>query len=413
MRSLTHTLIEYLFISLKYFFATIFLLGGSTVAIKGQSVSISGPSSVCPNQQYTFTASASGVIFPCDYTWYVIRNGVAIAGPSGNLSFTYTFDNTLGPVTIRAILSRGIGCVSSTVGNKTVNITYKTPAPIIGPESICLGQTKRFGTDGLANSPADCFFHHLYRWTVPSGWQVEGQNGSYTGQKKSVLIKAPNSGGAQTVQIKVQGYYDDIGVLTPARVFNLRLGAPAMPIIRGPSEVPAFSLADYSVNTVLSATSYDWLVPPGWSIQGTPTASITVFVGTSGGDLKARATNACGNSAYRTKPVVVDNDGNPFLTAGPQIKMYPNPTKDYINLVLTGSDNTVPQQFSTNSDRMLNQPEGTTLLMLYGPSGELIYSESMTGGQMRLNTENLQNGQYILHVVTGSGTIREKLFIEK
>ena len=414
MQKIKFTNPNYLLTSIIRYLIAIVLVAGLINTVNAQSVSISGPDRVCPGQQYTFTASSSGVVFPCHYTWYVLRNGVAIAGPSGNASFTYTFDNVLGPVTVRAILSRGIGCVSSTIGNKTVNIAYKTPGPISGPGVICFGQTKSYSTTGLNNTSGDCFFHHEYRWTVPSGWKVEGQSGSYTGSKKTVSIQAPSSGTAQTGQIKVEGYYDDIGRYTPARVFQVRLGKPAVPpVIYGPSFSTAYFVVEYDVAPVPGATSYNWQVPSGWFIQYNGGHYIEVEPSHISGYVRVNSSNACGSSGYQSMYVQIIGGGGPFLTAGQKIKIYPNPSKDYIDLVITKPDEIASQPFSIDNNTTSSQQQGSMMLKLYNLRGELVYSESMSGDYQKINTQNLQNGQYILHVVTDNEIIREKVFIEK
>ena len=54
----------------------------------------------------------------------------------------------------------------------------------------------------------------------------------------------------------------------------------------------------YSVATVAGATSYNWTVPPGTTVaSGQGTASITLNIGTTNGNVCVTASNACGTSA--------------------------------------------------------------------------------------------------------------------
>lgn len=61
------------------------------------------------------------------------------------------------------------------------------------------------------------------------------------------------------------------------------------------------STLSYSVAVVTGASTYNWVVPSGWTIvSGQNTSTLRVTSGTSGGTLKVRATNSSGSSSYRT-----------------------------------------------------------------------------------------------------------------
>lgn len=74
--------------------------------------------------------------------------------------------------------------------------------------------------------------------------------------------------------------------------------------IIGPTTVCQSNAATYSVQRVAGATSYQWVLPSGWT--GTSnTDSITVRAGAAGGNIGARAVSTCGPSSPRSQAVTV------------------------------------------------------------------------------------------------------------
>ncbi|OFY27839.1 MAG: hypothetical protein A2275_09300 [Bacteroidetes bacterium RIFOXYA12_FULL_35_11] len=85
---------------------------------------------------------------------------------------------------------------------------------------------------------------------------------------------------------------------------------PATPgVISGNTTLcPSVSGQTYSISAVTNATSYNWTVPAGWTINsGNGTTSISVTTGGTGanGNISVTAGNSCGTSAARTLAVTV------------------------------------------------------------------------------------------------------------
>ena len=86
--------------------------------------------------------------------------------------------------------------------------------------------------------------------------------------------------------------------------------APATPgVITGTvTQFPNLTGQTYSIAAVPNATTYNWIVPTGWSIiSGAGTTAITVTTGNVGnnGDITVSAENSCGTSAESTLAVTV------------------------------------------------------------------------------------------------------------
>lgn len=196
-----------LFIKKAIFLISLFIISSNLYAL---SVTINGPSQVCPEQQYTFNSTVKNIfgttITACSYNWQVMRNGLIIASSFSRVFF-YTFDDTFGQVQIHLSVADGLNCISTATTSKAVTISLKTPDPIAGSSFICFGETKTYSTF-LGENPADfdnCYFHHKYIWTLPPGWSITSQNPL----SRSVNIKAPSTGTSGDYAIKVKGWYDD------------------------------------------------------------------------------------------------------------------------------------------------------------------------------------------------------------
>jgi len=136
---------------------------------------------------------------------------------------------------------------------------------------------------------------------LPSGLFFNPVNGQISGtptvlsESAQFIISATNSCG------------------TASRYMNIEVTTtPDSPAaVTGPSAPTLASTAIYHTDAVSGATSYSWSVPEGWIINsGQGTASISVSVGSSMGDISVTASNVCGtssavsNSATPWRPIV-------------------------------------------------------------------------------------------------------------
>jgi hypothetical protein len=100
----------------------------------------------------------------------------------------------------------------------------------------------------------------------------------------------------------------------------------------------------YSIGTVTGATSYNWLVSNGISLQIQPSSGAGVGQGqknieiktNAAGTIAVNASNACGvgrNQNLSVTTVVCPRIGD--ATAGLNLLAYPNPTSDVLNVAFT------------------------------------------------------------------------------
>jgi hypothetical protein len=386
------------------------------------SVTINGPSEVCPDQNYifpdqayTFTATAKNwygqTITPsCDIQWRVVRNNVVIAslfnnyggnGSVNGLSFTYKFDATLGPVEVQIMVANG-WCVSPAVAHdeKTVNIRVKTPKPISGPSTMCAGETKAFSTS-LNNNFADCHFHHDFIWTIPTGWGLSFNSDNKTNQ---VSITVPSSASSGTYTIKVKGYYgDELGWVTPERSHTVTVGPPNTSnlTINGPSEICPGNHASFSTNYVAGITNYNWSWPSGWTYlggQGTRYLELRAPYGNFyGGTVLLNASNQCGGN---TTPIMKYVRAGSYC--GYMYSVYPNSVSDSFEVLVEKED---------PNDK--TEELGDLELIFYNDKQQKITHVKTKHKKNKIETKELPDGVYSLHIIHNGEKIIKQVIVKK
>ena len=248
--------------------------------------SISSPDSICPNASgiNITTPAISGAT---SYNWTL---------PSG---WSQTSVGTTNAITATAASNSGSVAVSATNLCGTSNtfskniVTYASlvaPTTIIGSSSVCEAATNQsYSVTSIVNARG-------YLWSVPSGWSITAGNNT-----NSISVTVGTSSG--NISLRVVGPCDTSATLSKTiNVTNL----PATPstINGGTSVCPNTISLNYATASVAGATTYNWLVPTGWSItNGTGSTSITVNAGTIGGQISVAAANTCGTGIAATLAV--------------------------------------------------------------------------------------------------------------
>ena len=405
------------FLSLPRIFATVTLITGM-VAATYAGVTISGPDRVCPGETYTWTASHSGVILPCTYKWWILRNGFAIDGPKSGSSVSFTMGNTQETLTVRAVLSRGIGCLGTTIASKTVTVQLVAPPVIQGPDNLCNGATADFYVNEWANNLSDCNFHYDNEWSVPSGWTIVSEWNTLNPTRNWARIKAPASGSGNK-QIKVRGINHPAGS-TPYRTKTVELGKPSTSNISASKFGPVCLngqvdfLASYSgAGEVLE---YDWIYSsfeinlqinagmgyqpwmPDYVDKSAVAATVNNFQN-GGVTLNLRTRNTCGWSGYKQAYFMED----PFNCGGFFLTVFPNPANDQLNISLE------PQTKSVSNEKIIQSDYS---IAMYNRYGRLVREITTNKKNVTINTQKLPKGLYSISIHHNEGVLQKKVLLE-
>ncbi len=246
--------------------------------VPGTAGSITGPTTVCPNQQGV-SYSVGLVSGATTYTWW-LPTGATIAGGLGTNSITVNFGNANGGIMVTPVNSCGAG-TSSPVKNITMGNAPAAAGSISGSATVCANQT------GVTYTIATVANATSYNWSLPQGAVISLGAGT-----NSITVNYINTPGGTITVTPVNG----CGPGTASPAFTVTVGGgPATPAaITGNTTVCAGSNQQYVADAVAGATSYTWTLPSQWTGTST-TNTINVTVPVSG-TIQVVANNSCGSS---------------------------------------------------------------------------------------------------------------------
>ena len=222
---------------------------------------ITGSSAVCHGSSQTYSIEpVSGASF---YDWNFPPGWNYQVNSSYTATATVGYSAVSGSVTVQAV---NAGCYSFTryFSVDVVDIPAR-PAIIYGSPTVCQGTSQVYNVTPIPGATS-------YTWTLPSGW-------SGTSTSEAITATVGQDGGTISV------IANNLCGASIQQTLNVSVMAP--PVAPGPisgsTSTCQGSLLNYSITPVPGATSYNWSVPTGWSIDdGQGTNSITVTTGSSG-----------------------------------------------------------------------------------------------------------------------------------
>ncbi|MEM0270911.1 MAG: PKD domain-containing protein [Sulfolobales archaeon] len=292
------------------------------------SVQISGPTSVCKNQDYTYTASVSGGKSPYSYSWTGAKstNGSSAVysfTSSGQVSVTVT-DSSSPPLS-----------VTQTLG---VSVSELTSVSISGPSTGNINQTLTF--QAITNGGTSPF---TYTW---GGSGLVSANGSTATYKWS-------SAGTYTVSLTVR---DSCGTEKTAQVnVSISSGSGGLSIqIQGVSTV--CKNKDYTYSAIVTGGSGSYTY--SWSSGGTPSSgsqSSYTAKFTSNTTLTVTVTDTQKNT-NATASLEIAVISNVQVTLSGQSQGYTNTAYTFTANVSGGAE---PYQYTWSSDGLVSATNNT------------------------------------------------------
>ncbi len=250
---------------------------------------ISGSTTVCSStNQIYYIAPVAGAT---SYTWTLPGTWT---GTSATDSITATIGTSAGTILVTANTS----CGSSPAQNLSTSLSASlpTPGPISGNTTVCGGTPQTYYIAPVSGATS-------YTWSLPGTW-------SGTSTTDSISPSIGTAGG--TISVLANG-----GCGTSAsQTLTIGFGnPPAQPSpILGVHTLCDSSSTAYAVTNDLSATSYTWTLPSGWS-GISDSCVITATASNTSGVITVTANNGCGASASAT--VNVTGSSIPVVTVTP------------------------------------------------------------------------------------------------
>ena len=179
-----------------------------------------------------------------------------------------------------------------------------------------------------------------------------------------------------------------------------------------PVTLASNSVYQFICDYVPGATSYTWVVPSGFSLQGAKTSS-TPGIRTSSIDdsytINCSANNACGSGWTHSLGINIGSGGG-----GQQqrIAVYPNPAQQDLIIEYVPKQPDLSEALPSGSSTLQKIQENFFAKLFNGFNQE-IKSGTSSNGRLILNTQDLKDGLYYLHVKDMQGLITMQIQIKK
>jgi gliding motility-associated-like protein len=249
---------------------------------------IDGPVTVCAGERVSY--STPEIPDATLYTWQVPATWTILAGQGTTALevLTGATGGTVGVQTTNSCGNSGVRTAAITVGPGKP----AAPALITGTQDICAG------TPGLAYHIAAVAGATTYAWTVPAGWIITGGQGT-----PAITVTAGRAAGYIAVSAA-----NPCGS-GPAATLAVNPAWP-LPATLGPIAASSAVICQdqgqlvFQVAPLPGEAYYHWQLPAGWVLTGgAGTAAITVNAGKTGGSIRVKASNPCGESGISELPV--------------------------------------------------------------------------------------------------------------
>ena len=255
---------------------------------------------ICPGTSVTFYAIPENGGNNPSYQWFVNST------PAGTNSDTFTSSTIVNGDEVSVLLTSNATCANPVAFNSNERTIIVRPGPpeppgtISGPVNPCPEETNLvYSIIPVTGADPDGYF-----WTVPIGWTFTGQGTT------TITVSAGNYGQSGNITVSASTFCG--ASITSSLSVMVRPGIPATPgaITGNPAVCPTTMGITYTIATVDFATTYNWSIPAGWTIEsGQGSETITVRSGASeqNGNITVTAGNDCGISAERALAVTVNS----------------------------------------------------------------------------------------------------------
>ncbi len=273
---------------------------------------------------------------------------------------------------------------------------YRVGNSINGSSLVCANATY-----SLQNSP------NANRIT----WTSSNLNALNINPTSGVATRLNNFNGQVNISATVSGSCGSV----PVPPLTVWVGAPGAnigtliypsgsrgidPVTLGPASTYLFQ-SDY----VPQATSFRWLLPPGFSFySGSTTSSPFITTSATAGSytLFCAAVNSCGQSWTHSLGITISTGGGCCPAAAVRLSAFPNPASSTLTV-------TVADSLATGESQTLDQPYR---LALVDRLGTPVFSAQPSEHSVQVPVSQLPAGVYYLNVVYKEAVLQRQVFIE-
>lgn len=387
--------------------------------IKAATITITGPTTVCPGVPESYTASASTIFGSqkgtFDWAFYdnsqwVYYSGITCPsyGQFSSNTFTYTWQATgNNQIRVRFLANPDPFC---TIDTKYMNVNARVfepgvPTDASGGLTFCSSsQTKTITIPGIPYDSEHCDYHYKYDWIIPSGWTAIPINGiAYTSITGGIRTFATSVNITTQSAALSQGFAGNyvITVKTEPAWPYLRqnskqvwVGTPQNPgNINGPIVVNEGSVYTFSLGACQGTQTYNWTWPSGWAAPSTSTkAQAIVTPYTNSGDVTVTPSNSCGSGTTSSKYVTINTCSN--------CRMYVSP-------------NPILSSMSVGFVNPTSKSEQGCEYSIQDLFGTEVFRDNLYDSEKQIDLSQLKNGIYIVVIKLKNGEIEKHRIIKQ
>jgi len=257
-----------------------------------------------------------------------------------------------------------------------INTPGQAGAPS-GPQNVCMEVSSEYISTGAAYADS-------YIWALEP---AEAGTIDPSGTEATISWNAAFSG---TAILSLTGL-NDCGEGEVSAPFLIYVNYLPAPLINGLNLVCNLETDNYSV-AENEGNTYNWEVSGGEVIAGQGTSEVMVTWGTPGtGNILVTETNESGCVGVSENFVVTIDECTGIGEAGAQngVKLFPNPVGDKLNVTVAS----------------------TADVFVYSINGKLLLKKKDISGTCQLDVSSLENGAYIVKVVSDGQAISSKINI--
>ncbi len=251
---------------------------------------ISGLNNVCQGQN-SLTYTVPAITNATSYNW-TLPGGATGTSTTNSMSVGDTLSAVSGDLTVYGNNACGNGSSNSLA--IVVNLLPETAGAISGLNNVCTGQNSvTYTVPAIANATS-------YNWTLPGGATGTSATNSITVDYSPSAVSgdltvygsnACGNGSSNSLAIVVSSLPETAGAISGLNN-----------VCQGQTSVT------YTVPVIANATSYNWTLPGGATGTSTTNSiSVDYTLSAVSGDLTVYGSNSCGDGAFSTYAVTVNN----------------------------------------------------------------------------------------------------------
>jgi hypothetical protein len=358
---------------------------------------------ICAGQSFT--------ILPSGASTYTYSSGSAVVSPTTNASYSVTGTDVNGcassvaaesSVTVNALptiaVNSGAICASQSftmVPTGAVTYSYASGTNVVSPLSDATYSVSGTDANGCVSSVdavSSVTVNALPIVSVNSGTICLGQSftitpsgaSTYTYSSGSAVVSPTTNANYSVTGTDANGCVSATGTVSSLTV-------NALPTVMAMTS-NTFLCSGQTANLIASgASSYTWNTTASTTVVAISPSVTTTYTVTG------INVNGCSNLATITQSVSTCTgiDNLPSNISNASFLIYPNPTSGILNVEL----------------EMINEEH--TTIEITNALGQVVLSEIATTKNLTLKTNNLNNGIYVVKVITDSSQTTKRLVVSK